>query len=496
MSNGSRVLAIGIDAAEPTLVRGMLDAGELPVLRRLLAEGSWSRIESAARIGSGAVWPTFASGTGPTAHGIYGEWSWRPATMSVERYAGSRLLPFWIPLIEQGVTVGLLDVPLMPFRGVSTGFEVTEWGPHDVLVGRTDVSPESLVDLATRQMGPHPFALEHIDAAGADDHAGLTRMSSACITGARMRGTLARRLLRETRPDLALLVFTEVHHLAHYLWQTIAPDDPLYARPAFHQGPPVTPGLRELFRQIDVQIGELVAEAPGASVFVFSLHGMRPARGVVDLLRPLLRETGWARLSSWATQSWDARARSLVAAAKRRAPAALKRLYHRNVSRATAFRVAQSTMLPEYDWTRTRAFALPTDQHGWVRVNLAGRETQGIVPLRQYDTTCRQLEDLLRDLTTPDGRALVSDVIRTAPRTEDALRLGVPDLVLHWHDAALDSPVRIKGLTLESHPVGVKYTAQHALGGFLIARNGEAVAETVRDEDLHVLFEAALRSRR
>lgn len=493
MSKGPRVLAIGVDAAEPTLVRRMIEGGELPALRRLLGEGSWSRVDSPARIGSGSVWPTFISGTGPHAHGAYGEWCWRPGTMSLVHFSGSGLTPFWTRLIEEGVTVGLLDVPFAPFRGAPTGFEISEWGAHDVLKGRTEVSPPALLDLATRETGPHPFSLEHVDAAGPGDHAGLTKMSSACLTGARMRGTLARRLVRETRPDLAVLVFTEIHHLSHYLWQTIAPEDPLFARPAFRQARPVAPTLRELFCEVDAQIGELVAEAPDASVFVFSLHGMRAAPGVVDLLRPLLLETGWARLSGWATQSWVARARALVAAAKRQAPPALKRLYYRKISRTAAFRLAQSTMLPPYDWTRTRAFSLPTDQHGWLRVNLVGREAQGIVPLREYEETCRRLEGMLLDLATPDGRPLVSDVIRTAPRMEDALTLSIPDLVVHWHDAAFDPPVGVKGMTLESRPVGMKLTGQHALEGFLIARSRQAVAETVLDEDLHRLFEAALR---
>ena len=34
-------------------------------------------------------------------------------------------------------------------------------------------------------------------------------------------------------------------------------------------------------------------------------------------------------------------------------------------------------MCTAIDWSQTRAFALPSDQHGWVRINLRGREAQG-----------------------------------------------------------------------------------------------------------------------
>jgi predicted AlkP superfamily phosphohydrolase/phosphomutase len=473
----------------------MIDAGELPALRRLLGEGAWSRVASPAHIGSGAVWPTFITGTGPLAHGVYGEWIWQPATMSVTRFDGRQLRPFWTPLAREGRTVGLLDVPFAPFVGASTGFEVSEWGPHDVVTGRTEFAPKERLERTLREAGPHPFALEHLDATGPDDHAGLATMSAAALAGARSRGALAHRLIEETHPDLALVVFTEIHHLAHYLWHTVEPENPLFATDACRRARAVDPSLRDLYREVDAQIGTLVAAAPDAAVFVFSHHGMRATHGVPALLGPCLIEAGWARLADLGTQTWSTRARSLLAAAKRHAPPALKHLYYRTMPRAVVSRVAQPTMLPPYDWAHTRAFALPTDQHGWVRVNLAGREAHGIVPMREYDETCRRLMHMLGDLATRDGRPLVRDVIRPAPGPEDALALGLPDLVVHWHDAALDAPVAVRGMTLESFPVGLKFTGQHALDGFLIARDRRASVETVSGQDLHRLFVEALGAR-
>jgi len=61
-ANGANVLAIGIDAAESTLVRQLIEQDELPALKSLLADGRWLRVQSPAHIGSGAVWPTFMTG--------------------------------------------------------------------------------------------------------------------------------------------------------------------------------------------------------------------------------------------------------------------------------------------------------------------------------------------------------------------------------------------------------------------------------------------------
>ncbi|MEP6706908.1 MAG: alkaline phosphatase family protein [Pyrinomonadaceae bacterium] len=70
--NGGRVLAIGLDAREPALIRRMIAQDEMPTLRSLLAEGRWMRVQSPAHIGSGSVWPTFMTGKEPSAHGVYG----------------------------------------------------------------------------------------------------------------------------------------------------------------------------------------------------------------------------------------------------------------------------------------------------------------------------------------------------------------------------------------------------------------------------------------
>ena len=90
--SGTRTLAIGIDAAEGSLVKRLMDEGALPALRSLLgddASGRWLTVRSTAHIGSGTVWPTFITGDDPTVHGIYSEWRWRPES--------SRNWPRWPP---------------------------------------------------------------------------------------------------------------------------------------------------------------------------------------------------------------------------------------------------------------------------------------------------------------------------------------------------------------------------------------------------------------
>src|SRR5437868_7145676 len=105
----ARVLAVGIDAAEPKLVLDLMGQGLLPTLKGLASEGQWLRVDSPAHIGSGAVWPSFISGEDASEHGIYGEWCWQPKTMGIARFQGRHLTPFWEPLVRSGLKVGVLD---------------------------------------------------------------------------------------------------------------------------------------------------------------------------------------------------------------------------------------------------------------------------------------------------------------------------------------------------------------------------------------------------
>ena len=72
-NDGPQVLAFAVDAAEPTLIRKMIEQGEMPTLKSLLSEGRWTMVKSPADIGSGSVWPSFFTGEGPEVHGAYAE---------------------------------------------------------------------------------------------------------------------------------------------------------------------------------------------------------------------------------------------------------------------------------------------------------------------------------------------------------------------------------------------------------------------------------------
>jgi predicted AlkP superfamily phosphohydrolase/phosphomutase len=496
-ANGGNVLAIGIDAAESTLVRQLIEQDEMPALKSLLADGKWLRVRSPAHIGSAAVWPTFMTGVEPGTHGVYSEWSWRPESMSLSRYNGLHLTPFWTLPALQNVRVGVFDVPFAQPVGMSDGFEVSEWWAHDTTDAGLQAGPKEILSLVKKSPA-HPLSANRFVNTTPNNQINLKELTAACIEGARLRGQLAQTLIRETKPRLSLMVFPEIHHAGHQMWHTVQPVHGVYNARKRIDGHPQEPLLKEVYRAVDAQIAKLI-EAAGsdATVMVFALHGMRPALGFPAFLAPILCERGFSHLANWRSQSWAKRALSLLAAIKRHTPDEFKKLYYRLTPTVATHKLARPTMLPAYDWANTRAFSLPTDQYGWIRVNLIGREAQGSVPIDQYDETCGQLKDLLLGLVNDDGQPLVQDVVRTAASAESALSDPLPDLVVHWHDAAFAWPVRIKGSKVRAEPVGKKSTGQHASDGFCIYRgaNAQDLGGVVAAKDLGRLITGSLNVR-
>lgn len=487
-NHGSPVLAIGIDAAESTLVRQMIERDEMPALRSLLRAGKWLEVRSPSTIGSGAVWPTFLTGEEPTSHGIYSEWKWLPETMSLRRYEGHHLTPFWKSLVERGVSIGVFDVPFAPPVGVKKGFEVCEWWAHDSTAAGLRLGPEPIRSLVT-EAPAHPLSANRFFTSTPESKSNLQELTAACSEGAQLRGALVQRLIGETNPQVSLVVFPELHHAGHQLWHTVAPDHSIYNGLASNGAS----FLRDVYRAVDREIGKLVDSVGSeTTVMVFALHGMRPTLGFPVFLGPLLCEKGFSSLATWRSQTWRKRALSLFAASKRHAPAPLKKLYYSVTPVTATYKLARPTMLPAYDWQNTRAFSLPTDQYGWIRVNLIGRESQGIVPPSDYEKLCTELEQMLLSLTSESGESLVHDVTRTAADAASARGNPLPDLVVHWRDAAFSPVLKIKGSKVPAQMVSKKSTGQHTTPGFCIYRgNGDPGRDgVVEAKDLNRLIAA------
>ena len=73
----TKLLAIGLDAAEQSLIRPWMDSGDLPVLASLRDRAVWGRTTNEPGLYTGAVWPSIFTGVSAGRHGCFKSSGWK-----------------------------------------------------------------------------------------------------------------------------------------------------------------------------------------------------------------------------------------------------------------------------------------------------------------------------------------------------------------------------------------------------------------------------------
>lgn len=124
-----KVIVIGLDGLEPSIVEAMVGRGELPSFAKIHQGGSYARLATTYPAQTPVAWSSFATGTNPGGHGIFDFVRRDPATYLPD-YALTRFekpkniftapkvvnnrrgVPFWQLLTERGIPCTVLRCPV------------------------------------------------------------------------------------------------------------------------------------------------------------------------------------------------------------------------------------------------------------------------------------------------------------------------------------------------------------------------------------------------
>jgi len=131
------------------------------------------------------------------------------------------------------------------------------------------------------------------------------------------------------------------------------------------------------------------------------------------------------------------------------------------------------------DLTRSKAFCLPTDWHGFIRINLQGREPNGIVSSREYEAVCEELEvELLALCHRHDNIPLVKAVVPVRKLFTGPFADELPDLVVVWNTGHIVRDVVSPRCGLIEHRQDLSGGGGNHRGvGFLLA-HGPSIGST------------------
>ena len=286
--------------------------------------------------------------------------------------------------------------------------------------------------------------------------------------GAVAKAELTRWLFAHQPFDLSLTVFSETHWAMHPLWHLLDEAHPRYDPELAARYGGV---MRDLLGIIDNLIGDLWEARPGGNMLVFSLSGMGPNYSGSHLLPEILERLGLGPptprgAQRGVRQGWGQR---LVAAVRSVVPTGLMAEAKRLVPAALWDRATRRLLYAGAGWASSRAFCLPNDFPGAVRVNLVGREPAGrVAPGDELTGLLDLIETAMRELVvTGSSRPAVGDVLRLnhaigAPS-------GLPDLVVSWSGSDPVEAVCSPRLGEISQASPERRTGAHRNEGVLVA---------------------------
>lgn len=511
----SPVIALGLDAADPNLIEPWMAAGHLPTLQRLRQQGAYGRLDNIDYYRAETPWTTFISGCSPQKTGYWGPVEFNPKTY-IAAETGAHDYREFPPFYALGpdFRVAAFDIPQSHLSDQVNGLHVLGWGAHSPMTPSHSTPPEALSEII-QKYGEHPTFLK--DFADCRDLNALKRLCRMLEVGIKQRAEICRDLLQQQSWDLLLTIFGETHVAGHYMWHLSQPDHPLHA---MAKGCPDL--MLETFQAVDQAIAYILEGAPNdAQIVVFAAHGM--GSNVMDLSSMLFLpelmyrysfpgQTAMApgqpdqplsppslepdRKRGWMGEAWNLRyePNPLLRLLRKHAPVSVYKPLDKALNRwQQPHLLSPENLMDAGDplfwqpaqwympvWPRMRAFALPSYSEGYIRINVKGREANGIVDPVDYDAVCHELEALLYDLTDPrSGQPAVEKVIRTRTKAlADDARLPDADIVVIWKDDlpcdALDS-ARCGRIG----PVPHHRTGSHRARGFILAQSPSIEANTV-----------------
>jgi predicted AlkP superfamily phosphohydrolase/phosphomutase len=407
-----KTVIIGLDGATFDIITPLSEEGRLPVLSRLMREGSAAPLRSTILPNSFPGWSSCTTGTSEGMHGVFSPFIKNPSSYGVRAMSGRDIMTrtVWDILSEQEGRSIVVNVPTTyppePLNGAMVTGMLTP-GMRSDFTYPASLKAEILSQLPGYIIEPGRNPDKHVRAeefrSATEGHERVTRY-----------------LMERGEWDFLMVVFSVLDRAQHDFWADMDASHPRHD--------PKTPQefrefIRSTYEQLDAVIGRLIENLPAdARLLLVSDHGFCAELYEVRV-NELLARAGLLHFKTSLSRRNRARIKSLKEKVSRRLVPVKEdgNVLDRKVAYGSAF-------LDEIDWSRTRAF-FAQDKGVWV--NLAGREASGIVPESDYDSVIEEARAALLNLGSPvDGLKVFEKALRREEAFSGLWSSRLPDLVV------------------------------------------------------------------
>jgi predicted AlkP superfamily phosphohydrolase/phosphomutase len=429
------IAVIQFDAASALLLEQLGGEGRLPNLARLRGEGTEVELETPAAHFPASAYQDLYRGVEVGEHGLFYPFQWSASDQRV-RLAAQFLAPppIWDRLGRAGRTTLAID-PYECHRPVAASGELfCGWGMRERVVLERWAVPDGGDRAARRRHGRPPDVTEVF---GEQTRREQRRLRERFLRAPARVADLAVERLRAGKFDLAWIVFAAPHLAGHRLWGD--------------------PALEEIYEEVDAQLGRVLAALPDdCDVIACSVLGMDVNTSRADMLPGMLAAVLAGEKSSRGSCCTNTAQQEPRIGGDSDSGA----IWHLRAALAGPLRAQVAAAMPDrlaleltarlelrgVEWSSTRAFAHPADNQGYVSLNRAGRERDGIVGEAEAAELVAQIREGLLDFRDPGGEPAVVAVEEVSERWQGDAADRLPDLVVRWRPtssvdlAALHSP--------------------------------------------------------
>ncbi|MDN5931637.1 MAG: hypothetical protein L0I24_11335 [Pseudonocardia sp.] len=447
------------DAAGASALTRLLDDGRLPTLAGLRERGVWHDLDAPATQFAAGAQHSLYSGVELGDHGLFYPFQWS-ATEQRVHYMGAFHAPppVWERLGRAGTrTLAVDPYESRPPADAPPGELVCGWQLHDRVVLRQWASPSTTHRRLERLFGP-PQPVDEVF--GRHTVAEMLGLRRRLLAAPGRVADAAELFLAEQRFDLAWLTFCAAHVAGHQFWDLSQLDPTRLDADAERV---LGSTLDDVYAAVDAALGRVLRALPAdADLMVVSPVGMDVNTSRADLLPEMLRavlDPTTVEQPSAPGSIWRLRA-ALPSGARAKVASALPERVTLDLTSRLEMRGV--------DWSTTRAFAHPAENQGYIRVNLRGRERDGIVAQEDVKDLMDEIAAGLLTFTGLDG----SPAVRSVERVADLFGTGdrahqLPDLIVRWADTPA---TRVEGVrserfgTVLRHGVGSGRSGNHTEG--------------------------------
>jgi predicted AlkP superfamily phosphohydrolase/phosphomutase len=479
-SDKKRVLVIVLGEATMDLIIPWIDQGELPAFKKFYDQGASGKLKSSLPMITPQMWGSIVTGKNSGRHGLFDFWQ-RGSDGKFKEVNGSKIKAkaIWHILTENGLTSGIVNIPFTYPPQRIKGFMIS--GEDAPGAHRSIAYPSMLFDEIVKKFGR--YRLKDIFPGGRQKEDYLTLVEE----DVKKQTDVLSYLVSNKNWDFFLTFFSATAITQHYFWKDMEMGNNNFKDI-----------IRTAYKSLDSAVDRLTkAAGEDADIFIISECGAGPLISGIQINTWLQKEgfltykknlnehpkSDGAELPQESKSFGQSFFRSKISGFRKNIQGYIPKswFYFANKKMHWLKSWIQNYLAgSDIDWAKTYAFS--RGKEGDIFINLKGRDPEGIVDEKDYDSVRNRIIESFLKLKNPsNGKNVVNKIYKREELYKGPYLEFAPDLLIDWVDSAYmptESDKNKDSIFVERWRENMNWptSGSHRIDGVFMA-NGPHIAE-------------------